>query len=356
MARAATDPFVDSNWKAQMSPLKKLLATAALLISTTANAVVPAVCTGTFFNPVTDTDWNNMFPISIAGVSMSTSSNTSPPLMQMMPPVCTCPTVVGIPFVGIGLTWWQPQYVSEIERRPGCLPSLGGVQALKNYSMLHSEQTVADNNHAGESSNRMQVHWYEYPVASMLSMMESISCKNTNGFNLAYMTEIDPMWQDDIWSSIFTPEASLFSNPIAVAACAIDAVASTFDYPLDPMFWCAGTWGAVYPLAGNSGHTGDPFTMNNQIQAKFIARNHRMGLSWQTIGPTAMCGAHPNPIWIKSQYRFNQVAPVARRGRAVVTGSNGKLYQFPPVTNPPTQEHTVNLIWQGQQCCAKAIP
>jgi conjugal transfer pilus assembly protein TraU len=339
-----------------MSMFKKLLVTAALLLSTVANAVVPAVCTGTLFNPITDTDWNNIFPITIAGVPIPGGGNSTPPLMQAMPPICTCPTVFGIPFVGIGLTWWQPMYVSEIERRPGCLSSLGGVQALNGYSMLHSEQTVADNNNTGESSNRMQVHWYEYPVMSMLQMMESISCKNANGFNLAYVTEVDPLWQDDLWSSIFTPESALFSNPIAVASCAIDAVASTFDFPMDAMFWCAGTWGAVYPLAGNSGHSGDPFTMNNQIQAKFLARSHRMGLQWQTIGPTAVCAAHPNPIWVKSQYRFNQVAPVPRRGRAVVTGSNGKLFQFPPVTNPPTQEHTVNLIWQGQQCCAKAIP
>ena len=339
-----------------MSLLKKFLLAAVLCLSTAAHAVVPAICTGKFFNPITDTDWNNLFPITIAGMPITNGSNSSPPLMRLMPPICVCPSILGIPMVGIGVTWWQPQYISEIERRPGCLSSLGGIQVLPGYSMLHSEQTVADNNHAGESSNRMQVHWYEYPVMTMLQMLQSIMCHNPTGFNLAYVTEVDPLWQDDIWSSIFTPESSLFANPISVAACAVDAVASMFDYPLDAMFWCAGTWGAVYPLAGNSGHTGDPFTMNNQIQAKFLARSARMGLAWQTIGPTAKCFSHPNPIWVKSQYRYNQVAPIPRRGRAVVTGSNGKLFQFPPVTNPPTMEHTVNLIWQGQQCCLKGIP
>lgn len=37
--------------------------------------------------------------------------------------------------------------------------------------------------------------------------------------------------------------ASVSANPIAVAACAADAVAATAGEPLDGMFWCAGSWG-----------------------------------------------------------------------------------------------------------------
>lgn len=336
--------------------LKKLVIAGALCLSSLAHAFVSASCTGSFYNPITDTDWNNIFPITIAGMQISGGSNSNPPLMQAMPAICECPTIFGIPFIGIGVTFWQPMYISEIEHRPGCLSSLGGVSIMPGYSMLASEQQVSDNTNQGTAANRMQVHWYEYPVFGMLQLMESIQCKNTNGFNLAYLTEIDPSWQDDIWGAVFSPESALFANPIATAACAVDAVASAVDYPLDSLFWCAGAWGAVYPLSGNSSHSGDAFTMNNLIQAKFLARSHRMGLQWQTIGPTAICSAVPNPIWVKSQYRYNQVAPINRRGRAVVTGSNGKLFQYPPITNLPTQENTVNLIWQGQQCCLKGIP
>lgn len=338
-----------------MNFLKNLLFAVVLCLATGAQAMMPAICTGTIFNPLTDTDWNNLYPITIMGAHISTNSNMTSPLMEIMPPVCVCPTIFGFPFFGIGVTFWQPMYVSEIESRAGCLNSLGGTNVLEQYAMINSEQTV-NNQRKSNEVNRMQVHWYEYPVFSMLEMMESLSCKNTNGFNLAYMTEIDPTWQDDQWGAVFTPEAAIFSNPIATAACAVDAVTSMLGYPMDALFWCAGTWGNIYPLAGNSNQSGDPFTMNNQIQAKFIARNHRLGLQWQTIGPTAICSAHPNPVWIKSQYRFNQVAPFPRRGRAVVAGDNGKLFQFPVVTNVPTKEYTTNLIWQGQQCCLKPIP
>lgn len=336
-----------------MKFLKQLFAAAVLLFACAAHAQVPAVCSGSLFNPVTDPDWNNMFPITIAGVRIGT--NTTSPLMEMMPPICTCPTIFGFPMIGIGVTYWQPLFISEIERRPGCLSSIGGLNVLPSYSMLHSEQSV--NNHGkSKEVNRMQIHWYEYPIFGMLEMLKSVACKSTSGFNLAYLTEVDPLWQDSLWSGVFTPEASLFANPIAVMGCSVDSVASNFDYPMDPMFWCSGAWGNTYPLSGDSSHSGDPFTMNNQIQSKFIARMHRMGLAWQTIGPSAICSSHPNPVWVKSQYRYNQVAPVNRRGRPVVTGSSGKLYQFPTVTNVPTQEHTINLIWQGQQCCLKPIP
>lgn len=338
-----------------MKLFKKLLAAAAFCFAASAQAVVPAVCTGKLFNPLTDTDWNNIFPITIAGVPLTGAGNTIAPLMAAMPPICLCPTVLGFPFIGIGVTYWQPLYVSEVERRPGCLSSLGGINVLPGYSALQSEQSVSAGR-PGASVNRMQVHWYEYPVFGMMDMMKSVACKAPSGFNLAYVTEVDPFWQDDLWGAVFSPEASIFANPIATAACAVDAVASSLSYPLDALFWCAGSWGNLYPLSGNSSHSGDPFTMNNQLQAKFIARSHRMGLSWQTIGPTAICSSHPNPVWVKSQYRYNQVAPIPRRGRAVATGGDGKLFQFPPITNAPTQEHTVNLIWQGQQCCLKPIP
>ncbi len=322
----------------------------------TDSALGAANCNGKMFNPLTDTDWNNMFPITIAGAIIPGGGNTVAPLMAMMPPICVCPTVFGFPFVGIGITYWQPLYVSEIERRPGCLSSLGGIKVLSGaYEMTASNQTKTHENR-GKATNRMQVHWFQYPLFSMMEMMSSLGCKNTSGFDLAYMTEIDPLWQNDTWSAIFAPENSLFTSVFANMACAVDSVAATLGYPLDPLFWCAGSWGNVYPLAGNSNHSGDPFTLNNQVNAKFIARNARMGLAWTTIGPSAICSSHPNPIWIKSQYRYNQVAPIQRRGRAVSTGDYGRLFQFPPVTNAPTQEHTINLIWQGQQCCLKAIP
>lgn len=304
-------------------------------------------CYGKVYNPISDTDWNNLFPITIMGVS--TGGGVNPPLMYE-PPICMCPGIFGYPTPGIGITFWQPLYVSEIERTPGCLSSLGGVSILSGYSTLQSEQVNEQKD--GGPVSRMQVHWYEYPLFALMDLFKSLGCYSTSGFNLMYMTEFDPTWQDDEWSAVFAPEAVLFANPIAQAACSIDAIAANANFPIDAMFWCAGSWGGVYPMSGNAGHTNSNFTSNNLIQSKFLARNSRLGLSWATIGPASICSSVPSPIWIKSQYRVDQVGPVPRYGAPVVVGSTG-IMQMPPVSNVPTRESTVNLIWQGQQCCVR---
>lgn len=326
--------------------LKKLLFPCLLA------AVVPAwaagACQGRVYNPVSDTDWNNVFPVTIAGVT--TGPNKNPPMMKM-PPVCVCPGRFGIPTPGMGVTFWQPLYISEIERTPGCSRTLGGVNLLSSYGMMQSEQSNGEADTASTNS-RMQVHWYEYPVFAMMDLFTSLACFGPSGFNLAYMTEVDPTWQDDLWGAVFSPESVLFANPIAQAACSVDAAAASADFPLDALFWCAGTWGSVYPLTGNSPQSNSAYTLNNLVQAKFIARQARIGLQWQTIGPSAKCFPHPSPVWVKSQYRYNQVGPIVRKGPPVVTGNPG-LKQQPPVTNTPTQESTANLIWQGQQCCIR---
>lgn len=340
-----------------MFNFKKILAVGLLAFAGAANAVVPTMCTGKLFNPVSDPGWNNMLPITVGGMAIAgNGGNAMNPLMATMPPVCVCPSILGVPLPGIGVTYWQPTFIMEVENRPGCLSSLGGVNILPGYSMLASEQSVNHENR-GKATNRMQVHLYQYPLFAMLELLKTISCTAPSGtFNLAYVTEVDPLWQDDLWGAVFAPESAIFSNPIAQAACAVDAVAATNGLPLDSLFWCQGAWGGTYPLSGNSQHSGDPFTMNNQVGGKFLARHHRMGLQWQTIGPTAICSSHPNPIWVKSQYRINQVGPIPRYGRAVPPGDQGRLFQFPPVTNLPTSAYTTNLIWQGQQCCLKPIP
>lgn len=319
-----------------------------------ADVPIEHLCVGQTYNPMSDTDWNYMYPITIAGSIIGMENGPPVPLMAMMPPVCVCPTVFGFTMVGIGVTYWQPRALYEIERRPGCSASLGGQQILNGYGLLHSEQSLNHLNQ-GKGANRMQVHYYDYPLFSMIEGMAIINCRNPASALMAYMTEFDSYWQNDEWGAIFSPEASVFASKVAAFACAIDSVASSLGYTLDPLFWCSGSWGTVYPLSGNSSHSGNSFAMNNSIVAKFLYRQHRLGLQLQTIGPTAVCGSHPNPVWIKSQYRFNQVAPIPRRGKAVATGGNGWL-QFPPTHNVPTQEHTVNLLWQGQQCCLKGIP
>ena len=303
-------------------------------------------CQGRFFNPITDANWNDMFPISVAGVKMGT--NIDPPWMYV-PPLCVCPGIFGIPSPGIGITFWEPLYVVEIEKSPGCLSTLGGIQILPNYAQLGSEKVNVD---SGGHTNRMQVHEYQYPIFAMLDIIKGLACKTTSGFQVAWITEPDFLWQGGPWSAVLSPEAALFSNPLAQAACGADAAATEAAFPIDFLFWCAGQWGSTYPLDGNAQNGNSDWTTNGQVLSKFLARQMRLGLIWQTIGPTAICFSHPNPVWIKSQFKVNQIFPVPLKGRSVTIGRS-QYQTLPGVTNYPTHESSAYLIWQGQQCCAR---
>src|SRR5690606_3368632 len=70
-----------------------LLAMLAIAVAQPSAAAAGA-CKGSIFNPITDTNWNNMFPITVGGISAGGGSN--PPLMHM-PALCMCPGAYGIP-------------------------------------------------------------------------------------------------------------------------------------------------------------------------------------------------------------------------------------------------------------------
>ena len=337
--------------------LRALVVSAAafLVASVACAAIAPTVCHGKLFNPITDTNWNDFFPLTIMGMQMGPNGN--PPEMYV-PPICVCPGAFGIPSPGIGVSYWQPTYIAEVERNAGCAPSLGGgVSLFSGYSLENSEQayTGSDGGTSESSqSTRMQIHWYKYPLFSFFSAFNDLGCRSSGGFALAYATEIDPTWQNDLWAGLYSPEAGLFANLPANTACIADAIAANVAYPIDALFWCAGSWGNVYPFSGNSNESQTPFQVDNLELAKFIARLAREGLAWQTIGPSTICGAHVNPIWIKSQYRVDEVYPVITRGSPLVVGAL-PFKQVPGLlTNTPVNTSMVDLIWQGRECCVRS--
>lgn len=395
---------------------KTLLAsTLALSLCVTARpalAVDPA-CHGKVFNPVTDPNWNDFFPVTIMGLTMGggggSSSNNSgsgsasgggassggtssggsssggssgsgssgsgssvqqgiegsianatgqtgdPPTMHE-PAVCTCPDAFGLPYIGIGITYWMPAYIAEVEREPGCLATLGGLSILPSYRMEASEQSRGQGSDQGDQSSRMQVNWYHYPIFKVLEMFTSYFCHSSSDrFALAYMTPIDPTWQNDLWGAIFNPEGILFANPLGQAACAVDAVASSFYYPIDALFWCAGTWGSIYPLSGTAPDDNSAQSSNGLILSKFIARESRIGALLGTVTDYNKCSPHYTPVWIKTQFRVDPIGPVTTHGAPIYVGKSEFLWGLLPPANYPTHESSSYLIWNGTQCCMKIV-
>jgi conjugal transfer pilus assembly protein TraU len=76
------------------------------------------------------------------------------------------------------------------------------------------------------------------------------ACLESSGFDLGYITELDPLWGDDETGFILNPEAALFGNPIAQAACVADCGLASAGFSNDAFFWCNGCQGSLYPFTG----------------------------------------------------------------------------------------------------------
>ena len=325
-------------------------------IITSSQSYGMSVCTGTMFNPIADVNWNNSLPVTIAGAAAGTTYPQSP--MMQMPSVCTCPShFFGAPMVGVGMTFWEPVYVAEVERSAGCMSTLGGQKIFgESYSFQDSEQDNTTRSSGAPNGNakvtRMQVHWYEYPVFSVVRAFSDFGCLSRGAFAVGNFSEINPIHQNDMWAGLFSPETFIFSNWIAQLSCTAESITTMAGYHIDPMVWCVGGMG-LYPLSGNVPHYNSPQMGNMHALAKSLALMHRAGALWQTIGPSATCLAHPNPFLVKGQYRIDPISPVARTsGAPIQLGKHEMLWNFPPM-NYPTEESSRYLIWMAKQCCAR---
>lgn len=342
--------------KTQLSRyLSALLAGLFLSLFVAIPAQAGIACHGRFYDPITDTNWLDFLPITIMGIALPPTGGImgDPPLMRE-PPLCVCPShILGIPTIGIGVTFWEPQYIAEITRDPGCLITLGGIDLLPMFKTEMGPMGKGGGKGNNTDNTRDQVHWYVYPVFAMLKLFTDFVCLDTSGFELANMTEVDPFWQNDLWGAILSPEAILFANPITQAMCVVDAISSTFWYPLDPMFWCAGAWGGIYPFTGNSPNTESDQSNDMLVLTKFLAMSARIALLWGTIGPQAICFSTPMPILIKSEFRVDPIFPIPTEGAPIYIGQSEFMWGLTPPENFPAFDDEADLIWVGEQCCLR---
>jgi conjugal transfer pilus assembly protein TraU len=196
-----------------------------------------------------------------------------------------------------------------------------------------------------------QVHWYIYPLIYWLELITDFLCLESSSFDVAYMTELDPLWNDDETSFILDPEAALFANPIAQAACAVDCGLASSGFGMDALFWCGGCQGSLYPFTGTvPAHSGG-VQASLLVLERFIAKLHREGLAWGYTGIQGLCGKYPMPIIKKTQYKTQMVYPVATTrggchplGRSDMLWSSGKSF-------PYKGEDFGYLIWRKRSCC-----
>lgn len=319
-------------------PSKNLLVISILLlILLFPNKSYPE-CSGSFINPITDICWKCMFPIKIGGVLNISFGDVPPDNEEIKNPLCVC----GMPpKVGLTTSFWEPSRMAETVKDPFCFTLLGTQLTSPSGGTLGG-----DNKKSGGYKTFAQSHYYIFPVWGILDLFVDLPCVDRTDFDLAYMTEVDPLWNDDMLAFIINPEALLFANTPAQLSCIGDAIAATTSSPYNNMYWCMGAWGSFYPLAGHIGKS-NYIEANAGLAARMLYKLSRELLA---CDPAAdICGCAQRPIIRKTNYRLQLVKPV-RDNDCYPIGKSSVLWE----TNKNPAFGGDNFLWmifKKNLCC-----
>jgi conjugal transfer pilus assembly protein TraU len=343
-----------------MDSKKRQIAILIIAIFMPISSNASLTCKGRFVNPITDICWSCLLPISIGGFNIGKGSSPKKrDTKNPAAPLCMCSKgTPPVPIPGISIGFWEPVRLVDITRTPYCMVNLGGVSIGSDNKKISSYNRSYGNRTAHNSF--YHVHYYVYPLIYWLELITDFICLEQSTFDIAYMSEFDVTWNDEKLQSLLNPEAILFGNPIAQAACGLDGAAATVDMPIDSMFWCSGSWGNLYPFSGaNADHIGG-VQNSSLLTSRVIAKMHRIGLAQETSTSDgsidgAICRKHRALKIKKSQYKLQMVNPVTTSkgigcwpiGLSDMLYSSFREY-------PYDGQDFGYLIWRKKNCCARA--
>ncbi len=322
----------------------------AVLLMDTVMGVKPE-CQGQFINPITHVCWKCMFPLTIGGFKVADPDKDLATPTEKRQVFCKCGDP--IPRIGIPIGFWEPFRVVDVSLKPYCMVTLGGVTMDLGMKPPSGTITEKRGGHTGTREAFYHLHWYVYPLLVWMNLITGLLCMTTESFDLAYLTELDPLWDDDELALWLNPEAVLFANPIAELACSADCASASFGTALNPLFWCAGCRGGVFPLTGHlNNHTGG-VNSSTFIIEKMIFKLHRELLLHGSMGIKGLCGLYPMPWWKKEQYKLQMTYPKVSKtsqlscnpiGRTTSIWGSNKEY-------PVKGEDFGYIIWRRRSCC-----
>ena len=321
-----------------------------LALLATPACAVPTNCTGHFVNPITDIDWSGLFPLSVGGLDSWPNWQGVPDTSNPPSPLCFCGTPV--PRIGIEVGFWEPIRLVDVTYKPWCFVNLGGIKLDPGFSIGvggQRENVTAGHSHA---IAQWQLHYYIYPLLYWLNLLTDVGCLEAVDVDVAYVTEVDPFWEDDVGSTLLGPENAAFANVLAQTACMADCPAATVHLPIDQLFWCAGCWGPMLPMTGNTPHD-ENLQSGKLAVARLLYKFHRLGLEWGTMGSAGTCSKYLMPVMHKTQYRLQMTNPVAMTGSRFSTTPLGSSTLMPGngVNFPVAGEDQGYMIWRKRNCC-----
>lgn len=300
-------------------------------------------CHGHFINPFTDVCWSCLLPISLGANTLL--HRDLPDTPNGGPPVCACPSSLGIPKVGLSIGFWEPLEMVDVTRTPYCLVNLGGVQLSMGHLGHGDADTESDNPHSF-----YYVHVYQFPLFSLLHILMDTACAQKSEVTLLYASELDPVWHDEELAAVMHPESFLFANDIAQASCIADSLAATTGLPIDKLFWCAGSQGSLYPQTGFvTGHIGGIQASSLLAERALAHLQSSLLLANDEYGASDICQAALwQPLLKKTHYRLQLINPAPSHchpiGRPTALWESG--YEF-----PAGGEDFGYLVWHKRHCC-----
>ena len=198
-----------------------------------------------------------------------------------------------------------------------------------------------------------QVHWYHTPWLYLLEILLDTRCLEQSPWDLAYMTELDPLWDDTLTGFLLNPDVALFANPVAIGACSLDCVAASTHLPSNDLYWCGGCAGSLFPLTGwVASHITSEQAFSLLIQ-RFILKMHREGLLWRQWGKDGQCAPQLEWTMSKNVYRTQMIWP-SRQTQGTCCqpfGHQTATFSLGGTTPLMSGEDGAYLIWRRRDCC-----
>lgn len=299
-----------------MGTLKKIktyLGGAVLALSavmaTPALAATPG-CVGKMWNPFTDLDFRLMGGIKAGGATfVKPPKHLGEPPKHKANPLCMCADGLDSG-AGIGLTFWMPSYINDMARQAGCLGFLGGTNILPGFISLSSGQEYNAHAPAKDGVTNMQVHWAYADVTAIAGKSLFEKCDAVTGaMSIAYMTEPDFIFQNDVYSVVMTPQASILAaSPIlSQMTCGFESIANTLG---DWQDWGVCAWkGSRLPYSGSAISKDSAQVSNMDITVKYLSRASLLGTTLRTMGKDTTCKPKYSPFYDPFQHRYQWSYP-----------------------------------------------
>lgn len=340
-----------------MSVRALLIVVLSFALAPSASAALADTCHGAFPNLFSDICWDCAMPIKLFGGVTINAGQQEDYDSGGIPNLCQC-SVPGnpIPKSGFHTSFWEFARQIDVTRTPYCFVSLGFSMDMGINSNEAGARTTMSVDKQNQNTWFRHAHWYINPVMGLMQIILDSKCLEPKGFDIGYMSEIDPTHVDEEMERILNPDSYLFGNIVAQLACSADCVAATVSWPLNTLYWCAGCNGTVFPMTGFLPSSYDGVQASSLLTQKVTAKMHRMLTQWSASGPGGMCGYFPEINMDKRQYKYSMIYPSAQSSGDTGSYPNGGQALNLATTNSAASNAYAQQAQQAQssqfmRCC-----